>query len=308
MTVLWFWLNRKIHTHTMEKVYETAGVRRQSFSDWLNHKMKQKDMYSQLLPLVREIRVEHPGMSSKIMYGMIKPEGIGRDKFISLCNDQGFKLEQKRNPIRTTNSYGVTKFTNKIRDLEVRRSNHLWVSDITYYRIRERFYYITLIMDQYSKMIVGYNASISLTTTDTTIPSLKMTLNNNQVKEELILHSDGGGQYYCKEFITMTKKAQIINSMTEDLAENNHAERINGTIKNQYLSYYMSTDFYQLKKELERAVRNYNETRPHQSLKKQFPYTLHQESIKKKESISQLYLQIIPYSLSGLFRTAPCTN
>jgi len=284
MTVLWFWLNRKSHNHALEKVYTAAGIRRQSFSDWLNHKMKQKDMYCQLLPLVREIRKEHPGMSSKIMYGMIKPEGIGRDKFIAWCNDQGFKLEQKRNPIRTTNSYGVTKFTNKIKNLEVQRSNHLWVSDITYYRIRERFFYVTLIMDQYSKKIVGYNASRSLATTHTTMPSLKMALKSNQIKDELFLHSDGGGQYYCKEFIAMTKNADITNSMTEDLAENNHAERINGTVKNQYLSYYMPTNFYQLKKELERTVRNYNITRPHQSLGKQFPSTVHQLSINKERS------------------------
>ena len=75
--------------------------------------------------------------------------------------------------------------------------------------------------------------------------------------------------------------------MTEDLAENNHAERINGTVKNQYLSYYMPTNFYQLKKELERTVRNYNETRPHQSLKKQFPSTLHQKSMNKKKRINK---------------------
>lgn len=283
MTVLWFWLNRKSHTHTMEKVYLAAGIKRQSFSGWLNHRLKQKDMYCQLIPLVREIRQEHPGMSSKIMYGMINPEGIGRDKFIVWCNEQGFKLEQKRNLIRTTNSYGVTRFENKIRDLKLERPNHLWVSDITYYRIKERFYYITLVMDQHSKKVVGYNASMSLSTTDTTIPALNMALKHNHLKDELILHSDGGGQYYCKEFLAITKGAEIINSMTEDLAENNHAERLNGTIKNQYLSYYMPTNFYQLRKELQRAVRNYNETRPHQSLRKQFPSTIHQQSVNKKE-------------------------
>jgi len=284
MTVLWFWLNRKNHTHTLEKVYLAAGIKRQSFSDWLNHKMKQKDIYCQLLPLVREIREEHPGMSSKIMYGMIKPKGIGRDKFIAWCNDQGFKLEQKRNLIRTTNSYGVTKFTNKIRSLKLERSNQLWVSDITYYRIKERFYYITLIMDQYSKKIVGYNTSYSLATTDTTIPALNMALKNNQLYKELILHSDGGGQYYCKEFLDITKGAEITNSMTEDLGENNHAERLNGTIKNQYLSGYMPTNFNQFAKELKRAVKNYNETRPHQSLKKQMPSVIHQLSLIKKRT------------------------
>ncbi len=98
-------------------------------------------------------------MSSRVMYYLIKPDKIGRDKFIEWCNVSGFKLEQKRNPVRTTNSLGVTRFENKPKDVVVKRTNQVWVSDITYYRIGEKLYYITLIMDNYGKKIVGFHAS-----------------------------------------------------------------------------------------------------------------------------------------------------
>lgn len=280
MTLLWFWLHRKEHSFSMEKLYEAARISRQSFHEWLEGKMRKQEIYNQLLPLVREIRREHPGMSSRVMYTMLQPGGIGRDKFIEWCNEKGFKLEQKRSPHRTTNSLGVVRFENKIKGVSIERVGEIWVSDITYYRIGERFYYLTFIMDQFSKKIVGYQASKLLTTETTTIPALEMALRNYQRTGKLILHSDGGGQYYSKTFIKLTKKHRLINSMTEDLAENNHAERLNGTIKNQYLSYYMPTDFSQLKSKLERAVTNYNQTRPHKSLNMLCPDEMHWKSTK----------------------------
>ncbi len=73
----------------------------------------------------------------------------------------------------------------------------------------------------------------------------------------------------------MTKQAKIINSMTQDNGENNHAERINGTIKNQYLSYYMPIRFTELTTQLKSAVNNYNNYRPHHTLGLGFPATLH---------------------------------
>lgn len=279
---MWFWLNRGDHSYSMERIYSEAGIRRQSFHEWLDRKKLKAEMLAQLLPLVRKIRKDHPGMSSRLMYELIKPEHIGRDKFIEWCNTQGFKLEVKRSPIRTTNSLGVSRFTNKIKDKEVVGPNEVWVSDITYYRIKERHYYITLIMDQYSKYIVGYHASRSLQTIDTTIPALREALEENKEVNGLILHTDGGGQYYSKAFTQLTKSVGIINSMTEDVAQNNHAERLNGTIKNQYLSYYMPTNFKELEKELRRAVKNYNESRPHYSLGRRFPQQIHNVSIKRQ--------------------------
>jgi len=283
----------------MEKLYRATKIRRQSFHNWMDNQKQMTEMYLQLKPIVREIRTDHPGMSPKTIYELVNPDKIGRDKFIDWCYRNGFKLERKRNRIRTTNSIGVERFPNLIRNFNVTRANQVWVSDITYYKIKDKVFYITLIMDQYSKMIVGYSCSKSLKTIHTTIPALKMALKNYIYTGRLILHSDGGGQYYCAEFIAITSQAEIENSMTQENSENNHAERLNGTIKNQYLKYYMPTNFSELQRQLTRTVKNYNKYRPHMSLGKRIPtevhglstknHVIHKEKRSKKESIKNYY-------------------
>ena len=159
---------------------------------------------------------------------------------------------------------GVTRFENHLLNLELTHVNQVWVSDITYYAISNRFYYLTFIMDLYSRTIVGYAVSENLFTENTTLPALKMALRVRQGcnLKGLIIHSDGGGQYYSKVFLEITK--DMVNSMCESVYENIHAERINGTIKNQYLEGYKPANFEELKKMSAKAVNMYNRYKPHQ--------------------------------------------
>ena len=146
--------------------------------------------------------------------------------------------------------------------------NQLWVSDITYFEINKEVCYLTFITDIYNREIVGYNASESLRTEHTTMPALRMAINKTKLKKEsgLIFHSDGGGQYYSKAFTSLTKFYGIKNSMGKTAYENPHAERINGTIKNNYLVHYQPNNYNELKRMLIKAVNLYNQHKPHQSL------------------------------------------
>ena len=112
---------------------------------------------------------------------------------------------------KTTNSLGVTRFENLIIDFKLTGVNQVWASDITYYRIGERFYYLTFILDLYSRFIVGYTVSVGMLTEQTTIPALNMALKLREPTQGLIFHSDGGGQYYCKKFLAITKSRLIEN-------------------------------------------------------------------------------------------------
>jgi transposase InsO family protein len=120
-------------------------------------------------------------------------------------------------------------------------------------------------------MIVGYSVSNSLQTQETTLPALYGALRNRQPKRSLIFHSDGGVQYYCKSFLKLTESYGIKNSMCDVAYENAYAERINGTIKNQYLKGYNPQNFDELKQMTARAITNYNKVRPHQSLNNKTP-------------------------------------
>jgi transposase InsO family protein len=239
---------------------------KQAFHQKLNRQMLHHQKKEQVLVLVKRIRINHPRMSARQMYRLIRPQGIGRDRFEAFCFENGLKVSVKRAYHRTTNSLGVTRFTNLVNDFELTAINQVWVSDITYYRLGETFYYLTFILDLYSRVIVGYSISSDLLTTSTTIPALQMALKNRGGQTGVIIHSDGGGQYYCKEWLELTAQHKFKNSMAETVYENPNAERINGIIKNDYLQGYSPENYTELIQMTAKAVMKYNEEKPHGSI------------------------------------------
>lgn len=252
----------------MNSIYKSIEISKQSFHQRINLYIRQREEMAQLLPIIRQVREDHPRMAAREMYRLIQPHTLGRDRFEAFCFEQGFKLDVKRSYHRTTNSLGVTRFENLLEGFELTGVNQVWVSDITYYEIGDKFYYLTFVMDLYSRRILGYSASDNLFTEYTTIPALKIAIRkrNSIDLKGMIFHSDGGGQYYCKEFLKVTRGVEIRNSMCEDVYGNAHAERINGTIKNAYLEYYNPQNLEELKYMLTKAVKMYNEQKPHKAL------------------------------------------
>ena len=278
----------------MKAIYETLGISKQAFHQFLNREMLQMEEEQQLLPLIDRVRSDHPRMGAREIYSLIQPQTMGRDQFIDFCYRHGYKLEVKHSAHRTTDSRGVIKFDNLLAgtSIELTGVNQLWVSDITYYRLGERFYYLTFITDLYSRRIVGWKGSQTLMTKDTTLPALNFALNHRSIEEGLILHSDGGGQYYCKQFVELTREYGIQNSMGEKAYENPHAERVNGIIKNDYLIPYGPQNFRELCGFLNKAVEMYNYQRPHNSLygwapagfEANFPHSPQFSTKRKKEA------------------------
>jgi transposase InsO family protein len=223
----------------------------------------------QLIPLINEIRDDHPRMCARDIYHKLQPGCMGRDQFERFCMDSGYRLKRLRNYRVTTNSLGVTRFPNHLKDTLVTRVNQVFVSDITYFDIGASTYYLTFIMDLFNREVVGWSASDNLRTENTTIPALYRLISERgrASLKGSILHSDGGGQYYCNEFKALTRDLEMVNSMTEEkVYENSHAERLNGIIKNNYLYPYGPTNMSALKRLLDRAVLMYNTGKPHRAL------------------------------------------
>jgi len=250
----------------------------------------------QLIPLINEIRIDHPRMSARDIYLKLQPSCMGRDQFERFCMDSGYRIKRLRNFRVTTNSLGVTRFPNMIKDIEVTRVNQVFVSDITYFDLGSGTRYLTFIMDLYNREIVGYSESDNLRTENTTIPALYRLI-TERGKANLngaIMHSDGGGQYYCNEFKEITKSLGMINSMTEEkVFENSHAERLNGVIKNNYLYPYGPTNITSLRKMLDRAVLMYNTGKPHKALGKLTPIEFRNTIDNEDNSASYLPLSTV---------------
>lgn len=257
----------------MNLLYQSIGITKQSFHQYMERLGHRRNEELQLLQFIYDIREDHPTLGLRDLYYKIQPACMGRDAFEMFCKKEGLGSKRKINYCRTTNSTGVERFLNLIEDLKITTINQVWQSDITYYEMGNRFYYITFIIDAYSRRIVGHSVSKRLFTEQTSLPALKMAIKvrGSQTLRGLIFHSDGGGQYYDNAFLSLTHDEGIENSMCEYAWENGKAERINGVIKNNYLRHRTIQKYENLVKEVDRSVLLYNTEKPHIKLQRKSP-------------------------------------
>jgi putative transposase len=259
----------------MNKLYKVLQISKQSFHQKLNRKLQFRSQRGQLLLLIHRIREDHPSMGIRDLYFKLRPEAMGRDRFEEFCREEGLMIEPAKNWSRTTDSSGVVRFENIFINLVLSSINQAWQSDITYFEVNGKFAYITFIEDSFSRRILGYSVSKRLLTEHTTLPALKMAIKTRAKQKMkiagLVFHSDGGGQYYDKEFLKITAKSEMINSMCEYPWDNGKVERLNGVIKNNYLKRRTINNYEELCKEVDRTVSLYNNEKPHIALKRKTP-------------------------------------
>lgn len=206
---------------------------------------------------------------------------IGRDALFNLLFHHQLLIRRRKRSVQTTFSkHWMRKWPNLIKDKEFIAPNRLWVSDITYWKMKDKFVYISLLTDAYSKKILGYHLSERLDMQGC-IQTLKMALldSNNDVicQHELIHHSDRGVQYCSSQYVKILQENGIQISMTQsgDPLENAIAERVNGILKEEYLAHYEPTNLLEARKIVQQSVSKYNRQRPHLSLNYQTPEDVH---------------------------------
>lgn len=219
------------------------------------------------------------------MYFMIKEDiertGIkmGRDALFSLLASEHLLVHpRKRKHITTNSKHWYKKYPNLIKGTVPDQPNQIWVSDITYIKTKNEFLYLFLITDAYSKKILGFRLANNLDSIHA-VNSLQDALKNTcQPISGLIHHSDRGIQYCSKEYIELLQSNNILISMTEngDPLENPIAERVNGILKDEYLSNKLNNYNYLDNTQVSNAITKYNTLRPHLSCEMLTPEEAHQ--------------------------------
>lgn len=236
------------------------------------------------LQFVHRVREKDRGIGGMKLWYMYRNEfgssgTLRRDLFEDMINEYGLKVRHKiRKPKTTDSSHGLPTYPDIIKTFIPDAADELWVSDITYLEILDRegnsnFCYLSLILDAYTKEIVGYCVGNSLTS-DTPIMALRMALKRIKSRNvDLIHHSDRGVQYACKDYIGLLKTNNIRISMTEtgDPKDNAQAERINNTMKNELLRGMVFYTIDEVRNAVEKAIDFYNNERPHMSINMMTP-------------------------------------
>lgn len=239
-----------------------------------------------VLTLVREQRRLHPRMGCRKLHQELEPRlsdsgiSIGRDRLFDLLGRHGLLVPNPPKSCRTTNSYHcLPVFSNLVRGFVPTGPNQVWVSDITYVRTDSGFVYLALIMDRYSRKIVGHHCGDSLEALGC-IAALDRALADLPKANKPIHHSDRGCQYCCHQYVKRLTQQRLKISMTEidHCAENAHAERINGTLKIEYGLGRTFRDAAQAKQAAEQAIWLYNNHRPHASIQMRYPADVHREA------------------------------
>ncbi|MDO9261986.1 MAG: IS3 family transposase [Flavobacteriaceae bacterium] len=253
--------------YSMNQFYRVIGISKQAVNQYAKRQLIFDYKVNHLVLEAEELRADHPGCGVEKMYATLKPDFIGRDRFVDLFMDLGFRLKKKRNYKRTTFSTSIY-YPNIIKGMCIDAPSVVWQSDITYIYVDDTFYYAVFIIDVYTKKIVGYQISNHLRAT-ANMKALQMALKEH--KAPLIHHSDRGSQYVCKDYIQLLNDYDSEISMALSAQDNAYAERINKTIKEEYLDYWKPKTFEQLKKYAKKAVYQYNHKRPHNNVGKLSP-------------------------------------
>ena len=236
-----------------------------------------------VLELVRRERWRQPKLGGRKLLHLIGPElrdagvAIGRDRFFELLKAHDLLIERRRRTVRTTDSrHGFAIYPNLAKELVLTGPHQLWVSDITYLRTETGFVYLALVMDAFSRTIVGYDCSDSLEAIGA-LRALDMAIGQLPAGARPMHHSDRGIQYCCGDYIQRLTDAKLTISMTEQnhCYENSQAERLNGTLKHEL---GLSTTFNAAdaaRAMTDEAVTIYNHHRPHQALSYATPMQVH---------------------------------
>ena len=269
-----------------EKLPESMRMKVSPVCDALEHsrqsyykerKVRQRKAVDEelVVSFVVSARIEHPrcGVRKLCVYIRedLKRAGIkvGRDRLFEILRIHDMLVEKRRAFVPHTTKWNpsLPVSRNLLANRIVDGPNQVFVADITFIRLADRFVYLSLVTDYFSKDIVGWFLSDDLGH-EGPMRALEMARRIVPKGSVVIHHSDRGCQYACGEFLARLKELGMLSSMTEELHcyENSVAERINGILKDEY---YLNVEFKdrdEALKAVARAIDVYNNKRVHESL------------------------------------------
>lgn len=160
-----------------------------------------------------------------------------------------------------------------LRGLSIVRTNQVWAIDITYIPMRKGFMYLTAVIDLYSRFVVSWGVSNSLTS-EASLKVIKEAVEEYGCPE--IINSDQGSQFTCQEWINFWQDKQVKISMDGKgrAIDNIFIERLWRTVKYNHVYLWPASDGLELYQGLQEYLRYYNYERSHQGINRKKPYDL----------------------------------
>jgi transposase InsO family protein len=157
---------------------------------------------------IEQIRVEQPRLGYRPLLQHLKRSGIhiGERRLRKVIERFKLQIKPRKRFVRTTDSnHPHEVHPNLIEGMVLDGVNQVWASDITYIRITNGFVYLAVILDLYSRKVIGYAVSKRIDS-DLALSALKMAIARRSPPKGVIHHSDRGVQYLCGKYVDELKE------------------------------------------------------------------------------------------------------
>jgi putative transposase len=201
---------------TVKRMVELAPASRASFYRFDNETESGPDPDMDLRDSIQQIALEWPSYGWRRITAELRRLGwtVNHKRVYRLMREDNLLCVRKRKFVMTTDSnHGRKVYPNLARDMVLTGTDQLWRADITYVRLREEFVFVAVILDAYSRRVIGW-ALDRIMEDDLTLSAVRMALSRRMVEPGLVHHSDRGSQYASLDYTELLKEKGIKISMS----------------------------------------------------------------------------------------------
>jgi len=254
---------------------ELAGVSRASFyRHWEQQEPTEAEMA--LRDAVQRAALAHRHYGYRRIVVLIEREGflVGAKKVRRLMRQDNLLAIRRRKFVVTTDSdHNFQVHPNLAQHLQLTALNQLWVADLTYVRLEREFAYLALVLDAYSRRVIGWALDRTMDSS-LTLAALEKAIASRHPQPGMVHHSDRGSQYANAEYVDRLESCGAVLSMSRPGRpwENGRCESFIKTLKQEQLDARSYRSLEELSGHVEGFIeRVYNPVRLHSALAYQSP-------------------------------------
>jgi putative transposase len=201
---------------TIERMVELGRVSRSAFYRFNEDADPGPDGDMDLRDAIQKIAVEWPSYGRPRITAELRERGweVNPKRVYRIMREDNLLCVRRRKFVVTTGSNHTRKvYPNLARNMVLTAPNQLWRADITYIRLRDEFVFLAVILDAYSRRVIGWE--LDRTMEDSlTLAALRMALARRAIQPGLVHHSDRGVQYASGDYTDLLKASSITISMS----------------------------------------------------------------------------------------------
>lgn len=271
---------------TIREMCETAAVSRASYyRSWRKREPKQEE--AALRDAIQRLAIRDRHCGYRRIQRLLKREGwlVNHKRVLRLMREDNLlSIRRRRFVVTTESDHKWRVYPNLARSMVVSDINQLWVADITYVRLQREFVYLAVILDVYSRRVIGWSLTRQLDS-ELAQDALEMALKQRRPAPGLVHHSDRGVQYACGDYVKRLECGGVTISMSRpgNPYDNAWAESFMKTLKVEEVDGRRYRDFDHAKSCLGTFIEDiYNQQRLHSALDYRSPLEFEAELRKAR--------------------------